>query len=260
MSVYMQNRGSEVTAYDIFIIGLTFLSIFNLVLYLVIKDEAVLHVVGVIDLVASVIFLVDFTRLFIKAKSKFRYFFLGYGWADLLASLPFPAFKILRLFRLFKAYAAIKRAGGKKVLKGLINHRASGALYLIFFLIILLLEFGSMAVLAFEDMNPEANIKTASDAIWWVYVTITTVGYGDRYPTTNGGRFVGMIVMFVGVGLFAVVTGFLANKFLPSTSEQKTANPDKSEADEYIKKLQSEVHSIREKLDALSPSAKDKNP
>ncbi|MES2630654.1 MAG: ion transporter [Patescibacteria group bacterium] len=257
MSAYTENRGSKITAYDVFIIGLTVLSIFNLVLYLFIKNDAVLHVISVIDLVASFVFLFDFFRLLFKAKSKYRYFVFGYGWADLLAALPWPVFKIFRIFRLFKAYVSMKRAGGRKVLKGLISDRASGALYLIFFLIILLLEFGSIAVLYFEDNNPAANIKTASDAIWWVYVTITTVGYGDRYPTTNGGRLVGMIVMFVGVGLFAVVTGFLANKFLPSTSEKK--DESKTEGDAYIEELQTEVRLIREKLDLLSLVSKDKD-
>ncbi|MFZ1301227.1 MAG: ion transporter [Candidatus Microsaccharimonas sp.] len=258
MTTRVEKSNSKVTAYDIFIIGLTLLSVFNLFLYIFIRSDDVLHVVGIIDIVVSFVFLFDFIRLFAKAKSKFRYFFMQYGWADLLASLPFPQAKLLRLFRLFKAYEKIKLAGGRKVVRGLIADRASGALYLIFFLIILLLEFGSLAVLYFENFNPDANIKTAADAIWWVYVTITTVGYGDKYPTTNEGRLVGMVVMFVGVGLFAVVTGFLANKFLPSSTTQKKDQADTSEGQQYIEKLQYEVQQIREKLDAMSSTNKDK--
>ncbi len=223
MTAYIKNRGSEVTAYDIFIIALTILSLVNLVLYIFFKDASILKVIMVIDLIASVIFLFDFFRLLFKAKNKVRYFIFGFGWADLLASVPFPQFKIFRIFRLAKAYIAINKIGGRKVVKDIIANKASGALSLVFFLIILLLEFGSIAVLQFEKASPVANIKTASDAIWWVYVTITTVGYGDKYPVTNGGRLVGMVVMFVGVGLFAVLTGYLANKFLPNASEKATA-------------------------------------
>ncbi len=258
MSAAIQGKHSQISAYDIFIIGLTLLSLFNLILYVFFKNDAVLHVVSIIDLVASGIFLFDFARRFHKAKNKFRYFFFNYGWADLLASLPFPQFKVLRVFRLLKVYEAIKKAGGRKVIRGLISDRASGALYLIFFLIILLLEFGSIAVLYFEQFSSDANIVTASDAIWWVYVTITTVGYGDKYPTTNGGRLVGMVVMFVGVGLFAVVTGFLANKFLPTTSEKKASETAKSDSNKQIENLQDELRYIREKLDLINPAPKAK--
>lgn len=234
MSLNTEKLGSIITAYDIFIVGLTLLSIINLIFSFLINDPDVLQVVKIIDLIASAIFLSDFIRLFIKAKNKARYFLYGYGWADLLASFPAPVFKLFRLFRLFRAYRAIKKAGGRKVLRGLVANKASGALYLIYFLIIVLLEFGSMTVLAFENTNADANIKTASDAMWWVYVTITTVGYGDKYPITDGGRLVGVVVMFVGVGLFAVVTGYLANKFLPTTIQHKQAHSEKPEtSDEH---------------------------
>jgi voltage-gated potassium channel len=65
-----------------------------------------------------------------------------------------------------------------------------------------------------ERHSPDANILTASDAIWWVFVSITTVGYGDRFPVTDQGRLIGVVTLTVGVGLFGVVTGFLANLFL----------------------------------------------
>jgi voltage-gated potassium channel Kch len=59
-----------------------------------------------------------------------------------------------------------------------------------------------------------ANIRTGADAIWWIMVTITTVGYGDRYPVTLAGRLIGMAVMIAGVGAFGAFSGFLANFFL----------------------------------------------
>jgi len=77
-----------------------------------------------------------------------------------------------------------------------------------------MLQFGALAILSAERYAPDANITSASDAIWWTYVTITTVGYGDHYPVTNGGRIVGILVMTAGVGLFGTLSGFLANAFL----------------------------------------------
>mgnify|MGYP003948636165 FL=1 len=64
-----------------------------------------------------------------------------------------------------------------------------------------------------ENASPDANILTANDALWWSYVTIATVGYGDRYPVTDYGRLVGIAVMTVGVALFSVITSYLADWF-----------------------------------------------
>ena len=92
---------------------------------------------------------------------------------------------------------------------------------------ILVLEFGSMGVLVAERSSPDANITNASDAVWWAYISITTVGYGDKYPVTNAGRLWGILVVTAGVGLFGVLSGFLANAFL--RSQQPAADSAASE-------------------------------
>jgi voltage-gated potassium channel len=80
-------------------------------------------------------------------------------------------------------------------------------------LALLLIIFSSVSILQFEDA-PTSNIKTAEDAIWWSYVTITTVGYGDKFPVTTEGRIIGVILMTAGVGLFGTLTGFISSWFL----------------------------------------------
>ena len=79
---------------------------------------------------------------------------------------------------------------------------------------ILVLEFGSIGILAIEQYAEGANITDASDALWYVMVTISTVGYGDAFPVTNAGRLVGTLIIIVGVGIFGTFTGYLANLFL----------------------------------------------
>ena len=79
---------------------------------------------------------------------------------------------------------------------------------------ILVIEFGSLEILHIEQDAPGANITTASDALWYNIVTISTVGYGDRYPVTNDGRIVGSLIIIIGVGIFGTFTGYLANLFL----------------------------------------------
>jgi len=244
----IKNRPKRaVTPYDLFMVAITLLSLVNLVLYLFVKEETLLYTIGIIDLLLSGLFFFDFLRLFITAERKGHYFFRDFGWADLLASLPFPQLKLLRLFRLTKAYGIIKRAGLEGIKRGFVEDRASAALLIVVFTIIILLEFGSVGILLLEQGDPDANIKTASDAIWWVYVTITTVGYGDQYPVTNGGRAFATIVMLVGVGLFGVVTGFLANKFLPSSNATESDSVALNK-DAALAKMREDIKEIRQLL------------
>lgn len=83
--------------------------------------------------------------------------------------------------------------------------------------------FGSISILQFETA-PESNIKTAEDAIWWAFVTITTVGYGDRYPVTTEGRIIAAFLMITGVALFGTFTGFIAAWFMCDKSNNKIEN------------------------------------
>jgi hypothetical protein len=64
------------------------------------------------------------------------------------------------------------------------------------------------------DPASGANMTTGGDAVWWAFVSITTVGYGDEFPVTSGGRIAAFFVLAAGVGLFGVLSGYLANFFL----------------------------------------------
>lgn len=200
--------------YEVFIGILSILSILNLFLGIVVSDPDLDNILSIMNGLFSVIFICDFTFRILTAPSKSGYFFHDFGWADLLASLPFEQTKILRIFRLIRVYRLMKKIGPKKVMDTLLHDRAGSALIMLLLMGILVLEFGSLAILKVEKGSPEANIKTASDAVWYTIVTISTVGYGDRYPTTNPGRIIGAVIIIVGVGIFGTFTGYLANLFL----------------------------------------------
>jgi voltage-gated potassium channel len=76
------------------------------------------------------------------------------------------------------------------------------------------LVLGAWLVLLFEDNAKGSNIHSYPDALWWAIVTVTTVGYGDRYPISGGGRAVAVILMMLGIGLIGVLTATVASVFV----------------------------------------------
>lgn len=77
---------------------------------------------------------------------------------------------------------------------------------------VLVVIFSSISILIVEK-DPLSNIKSAEDALWWSLVTVTTVGYGDKFPVTTEGRLIGVVLMFLGVGIFGTFTGYIASWF-----------------------------------------------
>jgi voltage-gated potassium channel len=199
--------------YEIFIAAISVLSVVDMLLAVApgVDPDAV-KVIYLINTALTLFLLADFIARFYVAPSRSFYFFRDFGWADLLACAPY--FRILRLFRVFKAYRLIKRHGIHRLVRFLSFHRAEAALYFLVFMVIIIIEIGSFLVLVAESASSEANIRTATDAMWWAYTTITTVGYGDKYPVTDHGRLVGMMIMTMGVGVFATFAGYIANKLL----------------------------------------------
>jgi voltage-gated potassium channel Kch len=210
------------TNYEIFILAVSCLSIFNLIFELLPIDPDIKNVLYIFDVLITPIFLIDFLYRLFSAPSKGRYFFRGGGWLDFIGSLPFPRLRLARLFRMWRVSRGLRSIGLKNIWSTFSKSRAESALLSIIFLTLVVLEFASIFILATERNDPNANIKTASDALWWAYVTVTTVGYGDKYPVSNSGRLVGVLLMTIGVGLFGVLTGYLANAFLKPKSEEQS--------------------------------------
>jgi len=208
--------------WEMFVFGLAILSIANMIVAILARIDAVDQVVVVVDIVLSVVFLADFFARLRQAHDRRLYFTKGLGWLDLISCVPF--LRIARLVRIGRVIRKLRAEGGvSSTMAALAEARASSSLLAVVFIAILVWEFGSLAILAVEVRNPDSNIKTASDALWYSLVTMSTVGYGDRYPVTNLGRVIGSFIILVGVGLFGTLTGFLANAFLAPRKPKEAA-------------------------------------
>jgi len=166
-----------------------------------------------IDFIISIFFLFEFFYRLYHSPSKLE--FLKWGWIDFISSIPMIGYlragRIFRLIRLFRIIKSIKSLG--LLYNDLFENRIKNFAYTIFILALLLLVFSSISILIFETA-PNSNIKTAEDAIWWSYCTITTVGYGDKYPVTMEGKIIAMILMTFGVGIFSTMTAYISSTFI----------------------------------------------
>jgi voltage-gated potassium channel len=199
------------------------------------------------DTVVCGLFLIDFSMRFRRAESKLM--FMKWGWIDLLASIPNlevlrwgRTIRILRIIRLLRGIRSFQR-----LLSIIFREKIKSGLGSVFVTTFLMIFFSSTAILLCER-DPEATIKTAEDAVWWSVTTITTVGYGDKYPLTTEGRIIAMMLMVSGVGLFGTLSGLIASYFL--------GQQEQHEADH---RLSLEMEALNRKLDDLNRKLDDSN-
>jgi len=198
------------------------------------------------DIGVCVLFGIDFILSLASAKRRWRYFWT-WGWIDLLSSIPvISVLRIGRAARIMRIFRVLRGVRATKVLSSFVLERRAGdtllAVVLIAFLLMIL---ASASVLHFETV-PEANIKSAEDAVWWAYSTMATVGYGDRFPVTSEGRLIGALLMTAGVGIFGTFSGFIAAWFLAPT-----ARKNRSE----LELLRQEIGELRTMLEPVAEAA-----
>ena len=202
-----------------------------------------------IDDAICVIFLVDFGVRFARSRDRRR--FMRWGWIDVLSSIPtVDALRWGRLVRIIRVLRILRAFRSTRVLVNyFFRNRAQGTFATVALISVTLTIFSSIAVLNFENV-PESNIKSASDALWWSFVTITTVGYGDKFPVTPEGRVIAAFLMTAGVGLFGTFTGLVASFFIEADQEKEAVKAD-AEADAVL----IELRAIRQELAALRIAA-----
>ena len=114
---------------------------------------------------------------------------------------------------------------------------------------VLLLIFGSVVILVVEGPNPDSQINTAEEALWWAFVTVTTVGYGDFYPVTTLGRVVAALLMVAGVSLFGSFAAYVGSLFI-GDQEDETSRLHRAQRD-MLRELAREVRELKTEVVAL---------
>ncbi|MDO6543642.1 potassium channel family protein [Photobacterium sanguinicancri] len=143
-------------------------------------------------------------------RSKQKWAYLKVHWIDFVASLPIiEQVRFARVIQVFRVMRLIRSSN--QILHYIRSNRREATVASIFLLLTLLVTVGSALMLMIEGDIPESNIHNASDALWWVFVTISTVGYGDHYPVTTLGKILAAVIIVCGVGLFGMVAGLVSS-------------------------------------------------
>lgn len=186
-------------------------------------------ILATIELISIVIFSIEYLLRIYVAEIPLKYIFSFYGIVDILSILPFYLsatfnLKALRAFRIFRIFRAFKLVRYNKAL-----NRFSRAFTIIkeelvlFFMITLILVFlTSSGIYFFENEAQPKVFSSLFHSLWWSIVTLTTVGYGDVYPITLGGKIFTFFVLIIGVGIVTIPAGLVATALTKArTLEEK---------------------------------------
>ena len=235
-------KDKKMIIYEIVTAMLALISIFivSIQFFNIIIPKSVLHTLIKIDNLIYIVFVIDYiTRL---SLSKNKRYFIRNNKIDLISLIPFNAiFKSLRLLklnrllklgRLVKISVLFARFKDDSRLFFKTNHFG----YILITTIILIV-LGALAMSYLENMD-------IGDSIWWSFVTTTSVGYGDIYPTTNLGRIIAVLLMITGLGFVGMLSGTIATYFL---AEKKGKNSYRG----------SVIEDIKDKLDKFDDLSSD---
>ncbi len=193
------------------------------------------------DTAICVVFLGDFFYNVATAPSRLAY--LKWGWIDLVSSIPNLDLlrwgRLVRMVRILRILRAVRSV--RTVFKLLFANRAAGVFVTTAVATFLVVAFSSIGILNLEDV-PDANIRTAGDALWWSFEMLSSQSSSRNYPVTTGGRVLAVGLMFAGAGVFGAFIAIVSSLIM-GEEEQKIEGKE----DEIL----SELRQLRARVDAL---------
>ncbi len=183
-----------------------------------------------IEIFTVMIFTVEYLLRIYVSDRKVKFVFSFFGIIDFLAILPFylavgvdlrslRALRFLRLFRILKLVRYNKAMNQfSRAIKS-----AKEQILLFIFITLILIYFAAVGIYYFENEAQPEHFSSIFDSLWWAIITLTTVGYGDVYPITVGGKVFTFIILMIGLGIVAIPTGIISSALTNSVdkSEEK---------------------------------------
>ena len=184
------------------------------------------EIINGLEVFCVAVFTIEYLLRIYAAKSKVRFFFSFFGLVDLIAILPFylalgmdlKSLRAIRLFRILRLFKFLRYSNTLAKMKKSFNI-IKRELFLFTLATLLLLYFSSIGIYYFENEAQPELFTSLFDAMWWSVATLTTVGYGDVYPITNGGKIFASAIVFIGLGLVAIPTGLIASSLTKAFQE-----------------------------------------
>jgi len=181
-------------------------------------DNQTQRILDLIELVSIVIFSIEYLLRIFVAKNPLKYIFSFYGLIDLLAIFPFYIrtaldLRVLRTFRVFRIFRSLKLIRYNRALERFqIATRVIKEEMILFTVMTgVLLFLSASGIYYFENEAQPDLFQSVFHSLWWAIVTLTTVGYGDVYPITVGGRIFTFFVLLIGIGVVTVPAGLFAS-------------------------------------------------
>jgi len=226
-NVIESNETKAGKAFDLFIQSLIIISLIGFSLDTLpnlsprIKD--ILHY---FEIIIIIIFTIEYLLRIIVSDKRLKFIFSFFGLIDLFAILPFylstgidlrsiRALRLLRLFRVFKLIRYSKAI--KRFHRALIIVREELIIFIIATLIMLFLS--GAGIYFFENPAQPEIFSSIFESIWWAVATLTTVGYGDIFPITVGGKIFTFFILMIGLGIIAVPTGLISSALTKTREE-----------------------------------------
>lgn len=166
-------------------------------------------------------------------KARLKFIFSTYGIIDLIAIIPFflplitkldlRVLRSLRLFRLLRIFKLGRHSSSLKLIGSVLKETKYDLAVTTFVVFILLIISSTLMFYLESGAQPEA-FNNIGQSLWWAVATLTTVGYGDIYPITMGGKILGSVIALLGIGIVALPTGIISSAFIEKIQERKQKN------------------------------------
>lgn len=194
-------------------------------------DESTLIFLKYSEMVVVAIFTLEYLCRVMVAENKIKFIFSFYGLIDLLAIIPFYLatsvdLRTLRLLRLLRLIRILKMVRYNKAINrfGRALAETKEELVIFTFAAFIMLFLSSVGIYHFEHEAQPNSYRTIFDCLWWSVATLTTVGYGDIYPITVGGKIFTFCILLLGLGLIAVPASIMASSLAAIRRQEELKN------------------------------------